>query len=235
MNKRLREIMEKNVEFEKETPYNFCDRWCERCSHERQMRCRLYLDEFEQKITCIAHGRDPDDPEITVEVIRRQYEELDKILEEYEEELDIDFDAVDDPEFEKIKAHIKFVENNPLPKTAEQYFKKADKFLKETFYKKENKWPELNYDFKTVVWYHTLLSAKLQRALAGFHEPACEGEFALYDAVAQFEICKKAIQQSIAALQNINGTRSSYAGQITVLIALLHNIHSRIVAMEESI
>jgi len=235
MSKRLEEIRKKNAEFEKESPYNFCDRWCERCSHEKQMRCKLYQDEFEQKITCIAHGRDPDDPEMTAEIMEKQYGDLEKILEEHEEEIEINFDEIDDPEFEKIKEHIKFVENNPLPVSAEQYRKKAHEFLKDTFYKKEEKYLALDYDFQTVAWYHTLLPAKLQRALAGFHEPASEGDLSLYDAVAQFEICKKAIRESIVALRKIELKFASFHMKILELLALLNNIHSRIEALEESI
>lgn len=235
MNRRLQDIRRKNAEFERESPYNFCDRWCERCTHEKQIRCSLYQDEFERKITCIAHGREPDDPEMTAEVMEKQYEALDKLMEEHEEEIEINFDEIDDPEFEKIKEHIKFIENNPLPVSAEQYRKKAHEFLKDTFYKEEKKYSALNYDFQTVAWYHTLLSVKLQRALAGFHEPASEGDLSLYDAVAQFEICKKAIRESIVALRKIELKFPSFHMQILELLALLNNIHSRIVAMEESI
>ncbi len=95
--------------------------------------------------------------------------------------------------------------------------------------------PKIKDHFETVSWYHTLLSAKLRRALAGFHEPACEDEFGLYDAVAQFAICRKAICQSARALRNIKLHCSDKQLQITRLLALLNNIRSRIKAIEESI
>lgn len=249
MSERLQKILQKNAEFEKESPYNFCDRWCKRCVHEKQIRCSLYKDELERKITCIAHGRDEDDPEITETVMNAQYKEVDEKLSEHMGKIGIDLDnpEIDEDELdeehlidfndlpEDIQKHIKFVENNPLPATAEQYRKKTHSFLKETFYKDEKKYATLNYDFQTVSWYHTLLLVKLQRALAGFHEPVSEDEFALYDAVAQFQICKKAIMQSVAALRKISMSYPAFAQQIQELIALLHNIHSRIVAMEESV
>ncbi len=235
MNKKLQEIFQKNAEFEKEAPYNFCDRWCERCVYEKQIRCRLYQDELECKITCIAHGREPDDPEITEEVMKRQYEDVGEKIEEFIDENEIDIDSINEPEFEKIKEHIKFVENNPLDRTVGQYRRKASDFLEKAFSKKETVNPELAYDLETVSWYHTLLPAKLHRALCGFHEPACEGDIALYDAVAQFEICKKAITQSVEALRRINKSCASSLLQIQEMLALIHNIHSRIEQMEESI
>ena len=62
---RLRKIEAGNAKLERETPFNFCDRWCERCIPEKQMRCKLYQDELEQKLACIAHGKDEHDPETT--------------------------------------------------------------------------------------------------------------------------------------------------------------------------
>ena len=245
--KKLEEIFKKIAEFEKETPYNFCDRWCERCAHETQMCCTLYQDELECKVTCIAHGRKPDDPEIAELVIEAQYREVEEKLKERMDKFDIDLDGPDIDELneeseidfenlpENIQRHIKYVENNLLDKTAKNYCRRARTFLESTFYKNEKACFKLKHDFETVSWYHTLLPAKLHRALCGFHEPACEGDIALYDAVAQFQICKKAITQSIEALRRINKSYTSHGAQIQQLLALLHNIHSRIEHLEESI
>lgn len=249
MSEKLQRIVQENAQFEKKSPYNFCDRWCERCVHEKQIRCTLYKDELERKITCIAHGRDEDDPEVTKALLEEQYKDIDEkigaVMDKFginpdypeidEDELDeerlIDFNVVS----ENVQRHIKFVESNLLPATAEQYRKKTYEFLEETFYKDEKKFAKLNYDFQTVSWYHTLLSAKLQRALVGFREPVCEDEFGLYDAVAQFQICKKAITQSVEAFRKILAAYPVFRKQIKEMLALLHNIHSRIVAMEESV
>jgi len=247
MSKRLQEIFQKNAEFEKASPYNFCDRWCESCVYEKQIRCMLYKDELERKVTCIAHGRDEDDPEITKAVMEEQYKEVDEKLGEHIDKFGIDLDDPDINELseenevdfedlpENIQKHIKYVENNPLDATAKNYFHRAHAFLKSTFYKNEKAHPEFKYDFETVSWYHTLLHVKLHRALCGFHEPACEGDFALHDAVAQFQVCKKAITQSAGALSRISKGCASHGTQIQQLLALLHNIHSRIEQLEESI
>lgn len=249
MNKKLQEILEKNAQWERETPYNYCDRWCERCTYDKQKRCSLYKDELERKITCIAHGRDENDTEITGAVLEAQYGQTDEILSEHIDKYGIDLDNPDIDEDDlteedaidfdalpqEIQNHIKFVENNPLSTTVEQYCKRAHEFLKDTFYKDDKKYAAFNYDFETVGWYHTLLPLKLQRALAGFHEPVCDEEFALYDAVAQFEICKGAIKLSVEALHRIQTDLVDLRQQILELIAILHNIYSRIEMMEGSI
>lgn len=252
MNKRSqrhKKIIEENKKLEKESPYNFCDRWCERCLHETQMRCRLYLDDLERRATCIAHGKDEDDLEITKAVMEVQYGDIEEGLEEAVKKfgIDLDFPEIDEDQLDKdgfveledlppeLQAHIKFVESHPLPLTVEQYSKRCHAFLEKNFYEKKDIAPELKYHFETISWYHTLLPAKLQRALAGFHEQVSEGEFALYDSVAQFIICKKSIQESVKALRTIKPHYPKIKNTITELLALLHNIFDRIEKIEESV
>jgi len=232
---RFRRIVEENIKFEKKSPYNFCDRWCERCPPDKQTRCRLYQDEFERKLTCIAHGRDLYDPEITAEVMEQQFEDSGKKIKKFMEENDIDFDDSDDSESANMGDDIEPAENNPLDNTGEQFCKRADEFLKEVFYNKEGLNPDLTNDFETIAWYHTLLSVKLHRALCGLHEFVNQDEFPLCDAVAQFAICKKAITGTVQALRRIAPDYFQYKNLIQELLALLHNILSRIEALEESI
>ncbi len=230
---RLRRIRKENAEFERQAPYNFCDRWCERCAAERQNRCRLYLDEFEQKLTCIAYGKEPDDSEVTGEVMRQQYETVEENLEKFVEENGIEFKELGEEVQDLIKKQEEFIENNFLRKTAEAYHNKARKLLGEVFYKKGTKDFLCNSEFEIVAWYHTLLPAKLHRALCGLHEPSTEDDSSLNDAVAQFEICKKSINESVAALRRIGENLNGYQQQSAELIALLSNIHSRIEILEQ--
>lgn len=232
---RFKRIVEKNIKFEKESPYNFCDRWCERCLHEKQNRCRVYQDEFEQKITCIAHGREPNDPEITAEVLKWQFEGVDEKIQQFCEENDIDLDEIDESEFEEMQWRRETLKEHPLNLLGKQYLKVAHKFLKETFYDKKDIASKLITHFETVAWYHTLLSVKLRRALDGFYEPPSEYEFSLCDAVAQFAICKKSIDESVKALQIIAPFYPIHKNQITILLTLLRNILKGIEKLEESI
>jgi len=248
MNRKLQETRRENAKWEKESPYNFCDRWCERCVHEKQIRCTLYKDELERKITCMAYGRDEDDPEITKAVMEAQYKEVDEKLSGHMDKFAIDPDNPDiddEPDEENaidfedlppdIQKHIRFVENNTLDMAAKKYSDKTHAFLEKTFYRDKNANHDLKYDFETVNWYHTLLPVKLCRALCGFHEPATEGDISLYDAVAQFDICLKSIKESVKSLKNINEKLTAHQSQITVLIVLLNNVESRIKIMMENI
>lgn len=249
MNIRLREILLKNAESEKESPYNFCDRWCERCVHEKQVRCSLYKDDLERRLVCIAHGRDEDDAEITKAVMEAQYEGVEEKMDEQPVKFGIDLDGLGIGEIEPdeddaiemgdlppdIQEHIRFVESNPLDAAAKEYSKRAHEFLQETLYAKNRVSAEHRYDLETLSWHHTLLPAKIRRALCGFHEPVSEGDISLYDAVAQFQICKKVVAESVDALRRQETLYPSFKTRIQAMLALLHNINSRIGKMEEGI
>lgn len=244
---RYKKILEENRAFEQTAPYNFCDRWCERCIHETQMRCRVYLNDLERRVSCIAHGRDEDDPEITEAVMHAQYGDIDEKLRQTAEKFNVDLDniAIEEPDEEdlvdfedlppKIQNHINFVRNHKLPGTAERYSNICCDFLKETYYNKQDIDAALRNDFEVISWYCWLLPPKVQRAIAGFHEPMSEGDLGPCDAVAQCIICKKAIRESIKSFKNIQPRYLHYKAAIQEMLALLGNMLSRIELLEESI
>ena len=232
MSKHLDDIMKKNAQWEKETPYNFCDRWCARCPVDKQTRCTVYLNETEQQITCIAHGRE-DDPEMTEAVISAQYDGLDEKLQEMTEEFDIDPDesSKENDDWEK---RMRTAGNDPLTKTAKNYFLYANAFLEKATAQQQFSDPKLEELFHIIGWYHTILPVKLARALSGIPDESQES-FGLHDAVAQLQICKKAANLSIQAWHEIAEATPEFRTDISRLTALLHNMLSRIKLLEESI
>ncbi|MCK4859132.1 MAG: hypothetical protein KAS87_01080 [Candidatus Omnitrophica bacterium] len=232
---RLKRIIEKNIKLEKKSPYNFCDRWCNRCSYEKQIYCKLYQNEFEQKITCIAHGKEPGDPEITKEVIRKQFEDTEKKIEQFTEDNGMEFGGIEIPEFKKVKQNFDLGENKFLYTTARRYCKRAEEFLKDTFFNEKGIKSELAYDLEAIAWYDILLARKLHGVLSGFCESNYKDEFLLCDTVAQFAICKKAINESLKALRRLKPHYLRHKNLIIELLAMLHNISSRMKAVEESI
>lgn len=233
--KRLQKIIEDNLKFEKQTPFNFCDRFCERCPYEKQDSCRLYRDEFEQKITCVAYGKDPYDPEITHQVMEQQFKEVEDRIQRFQQDNDVDFDETVDSYAEQMEQLFESVDNNPLSITAKTYCSRSGNFLKETFFDKKDISSELVYDFQTISWYHTLIPVKLNRALSGINQGLSENEYTLHDVVAQFAICRKSINESIKALQKINAHLSDYKNIINELVIILRSILSRIEQMEDQI
>jgi len=143
--------------------------------------------------------------------------------------------------YDAIKEKRDTVQAHPLYKTAWQYMKKMHAFLKEVYYEKEDCMPDLKYDYDTVAWYHTLLSAKMYRALCDIYKPEeDEGDsemrfYSLCDGVAQLAICTKAINESDKALRSIIKKNCNLGQPIHELLVILHNMSSRIHMIEERI
>ena len=189
--RRLEKIIQENLEFEKKSPYNFCDRWCQRCLPEKQNNCRLYLDEFEQKVTCIAYKREPGDPEVIGEIIEREFADLEEIVSQKAQEFDLNLENPDQEiaadQIDRIQS--KIVQRS-LQICAERYMEKAQGFLKDVFYPGIPQDAGLNHDLETVSWYCTLLPAKTYRILYAMNDTNEPEDLKLADIVAQAAICK---------------------------------------------
>ena len=76
----LDKIRKENAKVEKTSPYNYCDRWCERCLISKRERCPIYQESFDFQLNCIADGKDPNSPEVTVEFERKNLEKAIQLL-----------------------------------------------------------------------------------------------------------------------------------------------------------
>ena len=230
-------IRKQNAKWAKESPYNYCDRWCERCPIAIKQGCRLYLDEIGREVANIAHGRESDDPKILEEDLEIMEQKLEALSEEndffqepdlsVEEEKEI-LDQIDEVE-KKAKAH-------HLQQATHQYSRKIREFLKEIGFPQKVFSSEIQYHLKTIAWYHTLIPAKMHRALTGLFEADLHDleDFALHDCAAQLDVCRKGVDQSIgafkaaAALLALNSTLTSF-------LAMLNNINDQIGLIEQDI
>ena len=249
MSQRLQQILEKIGELEKQSPYNFCDRWCERCPVEKRVACRIHHLEMEQRLLAAAHDRDESDPEVLEQAMRSQFgdvfgsagdagpagetpeEPLLPQLTQWEEGRTPESGHSGDEE-DSGPADI-----HPVLPGAKTYMSLAYALLEDL--KKSGRTPdapELRRDIETLAWYHILLPVKIERGLAGLREAAAGDDFAIYDAVAQFEIARKAVRESSASLRNLRGRLGpSGATAVRDLIALLEGIAGHIRGIEESL
>lgn len=60
-------------------PFNYCDRWCERC--ETRRNCRVYVMELERNAKYLARGKDPKSMESALETIEENFAMIGKMLE----------------------------------------------------------------------------------------------------------------------------------------------------------
>src|SRR3989338_3053790 len=91
--KTIKKIKKENAKLEKIAPYNFCDRWCERC--DKTQRCKAYQDDFNTRLKHISDGKNPDDCNVALEDVKASFEKSLKMLKKWAEEKDIDISKID--------------------------------------------------------------------------------------------------------------------------------------------
>lgn len=229
---KLEKIREENAIYERKTPFNYCDRWCERCKEEKRDKCKVYHDDFDRTINHIANGRDPNDMKIVMEDVRSNFEKVLKMIKKTEERENIDLSQIDDKEYEGTKKKEDNLLSHYIYKLTEQYLKETKKFLRKCIYNNEVM-PELFNDIETIIWHHTLMPAKAHRILCDIYIKEEDEGFRFYDAIAQIDIMKKCINESEVALNNVMLGKIEYRYEVTDLLNILKEIKMQIEAMEE--
>lgn len=79
-------------------PFNFCDRWCERCYLGN--RCRVYISEQASRRKYLRQKRDPDSWECVFESIKDSFEETKKLIEKGAKKWGFDISNIDDSDYQ---------------------------------------------------------------------------------------------------------------------------------------
>ncbi len=66
------------TDFFRKMPFNYCDRWCERCDYKNG--CEVYQEEFAARFNHIIKGENPDDPEVFFKDIKEKFKKIKKSL-----------------------------------------------------------------------------------------------------------------------------------------------------------
>lgn len=143
--------------------YNYCDRWCERCSFTS--RCRTFAMEHEftdaeRDIGNEAFWRN----------LQNIFADAKQSLLEKAEEFGIEINPPGDEEFAEIRRQNKQIRDTDLARLAESYIEKSaalldvkDDWLIFTACDEEMQIEMLN----VIVWYQFFIAAKIQRGLRG--------------------------------------------------------------------
>ncbi len=236
---KLEAIRKQNVILAKQSPYNHCDRWCERCPVDIQKNCTLYLDEMGRQAFNIAHGREPDDLEVLKEDLEKMAEELETAIDvsDHEEFLE-DLDPQEEQSMiDELNLLRQKVNQHPLMKAVDQYSVKSGEFLKKVGFPQSKFDGSILCHLNTVAWYHTLLVAKMNRMLMGFYEMDNQrrhSDFAPYDTVAQLDVCKKGTNESLKAFKVLVDLLPNMPAA-TPFVAMLNNINDQIGIIEQDI
>lgn len=149
------------------TPFNFCNRWCERC--QLINICKVYQEGERDKKRAIGEGKDPNSWEIVAEVMHKNIAKTMKHLEKGAKKWGIDWEELnrfDEKEYQKFEEEQERLRNHPVQKRANRWSDHIHAFL--------NKFTEVPVEVPMTIaveaqevlsWYQPLVPAKIFRAL----------------------------------------------------------------------
>lgn len=141
------------------TPFNYCDRWCERC--DLTEICRVFQDVEKSRQKFIKQGKDPDSWECVFQTIEESFQETERLLKKEAERLGIDLSRIDRSEPGPPEP-----DNFPLYKLAEKFAKKLGNLLRNLTVISAEAGEVLILESTEVIgYYHHLIPAKVYRAI----------------------------------------------------------------------
>ena len=197
--------------------FNYCDRWCERCT--LTARCRVYAMEQEyageeHDLTQRAFWRN----------LQNIFTETKEMLREAAAERGIDIDKLDLEEAgEMIERKRRAIKQQDLTKLAERYTDQAGVFLEAQDLSDEAIGQTRLEMLQIISWYHFFIAAKINRALYAeddFDED--EDDVLTNDGDGSIKIALIAIDRSIAAWKVL--LRDEGKDEIKSLIELLETL-----------
>jgi hypothetical protein len=149
--------------------YNYCDRWCEKC--EYTTHCLLFTNE--SKIVTQEIMK----PGESLDIDKIFDMNFDNYLDEMEEDIFRDTSEYEKPEDGQIEDDFE-INKQPLSKLADEFFMGSHLLIKKmderyNFYALSNKrltdsqFNKFFEEFEVFVWFHSLIVAKIKRAVSG--------------------------------------------------------------------
>lgn len=171
-------------------PYNACDYRCERCLETE--RCAVFRMESEHEARNFALGRKTHGIEAALRDAGEIFEETMEMLLEKAEELDMDLDELADtgprPAFEETK-------KDPLYRRSFDFTMKTRAFLEKIDPVITSTGKEF---FDDIEWHHTVVSAKVFRAICSGYEQEMH-----FDAVNSAAVAVKSLTICIMAFDEL--------------------------------
>jgi hypothetical protein len=225
--------------------YNYCDRWCERCTFTS--RCMNFAMSRE-------YSDDPEASDINNEKFWQSLSEIFKVtrelLEESAEEMGIDLDSIDLEEASRDEGiKDKIAKNHSCCRAAKDYYKMVDDFFESEYIpslhvvdKSEGQIaPELqkidNLDgpatldelVEIIYWYHHFIYVKLMRSVRGALEDKSEilEEFPK-DSDGSAKVALIGIDRSMAAWGHMHKHFPAHRDQILSIIKHLDSLRQRV-------
>lgn len=146
-------------------PFNFCDRWCERC--RLTGICKVYKDGQRDRRRAIREGKDPDSLEFAFEVMHKNFQKTMKLLNQGAKKWGIDMKKIMEESKDDKLEDDRSYEKDPLYQFAEKLSVSLSKFLKNLeVVPIDTKAEAVVEAAELISWYHALIVAKTARALS---------------------------------------------------------------------
>lgn len=210
--------------------YNYCDRWCERCSMTD--RCYLYAQETKVKRRHLDTGEDTDDLEIVLQDVQNNLSEAMKMISEKAEEEGIDLDEGMEEAQEEIQSDREFCSSHPLHEKAFLLAKQSHAFLEKLASEiqsrqctslPEEELTQVQDCFEVLSWYHMQQAVKVDRCLRGLRHASTAGnsdhtEAVIHDANGSAKVAYLGLIRMLDAYTRLHEWNSTWNSQLMPLI-----------------
>jgi hypothetical protein len=190
-------------------PYNYCDRWCDRCRIDKS-RCLLYQTEMDERLHREIDGRGEPTPDENVKRMSDELKNAVRLVQEQAREMGIDLDAA-----------MKAAPSPPPPAEREDVLRDGTAIAAGTaaFLREHAKsFPE---EAKVLRWMSTMVGPKLGRATS--HEPE-DDEVSEADAILQAQVAHRALGEMLAAFESAGRKKPGVLDAYLELLALLRRV-----------
>lgn len=200
-------------------PYNYCDRWCQRCLATKN--CKVFKDEQKWRKKCIKEGKDPDSPEESFKEVANSMQQAIKLIYKGAKKWGIDPQSLEPKNEEEFQEYCSqqeqksnFIHANPLFLLSQE----CEDGLLEFLANFDSQEIESVPDLQTIQWYATLVPAKIYRGLA--EDESDVFPIDNYDDTANsFSIALRGVNASHVSLQKLDKSYPQFVYQLESLIA----------------
>ncbi|MHC4777585.1 MAG: hypothetical protein ACYTFG_03290 [Planctomycetota bacterium] len=195
-----------DVEYRRPTtyipPYNYCDRWCEKCRIDKEM-CLVYQSGTDDELDAISRGVETRTMDYSMNRCSETLKDTIAMIEETAREEGIDLSGVE----EEVKP-LSRREDPPLLKEATRFSRELFALLEENEAVLEAKESEGELSLERFHWYHPMVGMKIARLLSEEEMEEADGDPELREftgalLILSAQLAHRALRETEAGLLQI--------------------------------
>jgi hypothetical protein len=198
-------------------PYNYCDRWCERCRIDKS-RCLLYQAEMDERLHREIDGRGEPTPD---EMMRKMADDVQlaiRLVQEQAKEMGLDLEEAAKGAPAPREAREARKESGPMVRDGAAIAGATAAFLREHA-------PEIPQEAAVLRRLHLLPGPKLARAIS---QDETDDEVSTADAILQAQAAHRALGEMIATFEAAGKKKPALLDGVLELLALVRRLQKEI-------